>query len=126
MGVKIVIVMEVGGWNGEVLFNVVYVCRGFAVREWLDGFVCITAHQSQDMVICTGVSELEVDVLRRLHVVVLSKYICFLILFRFKILCRGFFYTRKVPIHMSIGFFSCSVCCSLLYAFVFPGGAERS
>jgi hypothetical protein len=27
MGVVIVIVMEVGGWNGEVLFNVVYVCR---------------------------------------------------------------------------------------------------
>jgi hypothetical protein len=60
MGVVIVIVMEVGGWNGEVLFNVVYVCRGFAVREGLDGFVRITAHQSQDMVNCTGVSELGV------------------------------------------------------------------
>jgi hypothetical protein len=39
MGVVIVIVMEVGGWNGEVLFNVVYVCRSsLCEKGWMDSF----------------------------------------------------------------------------------------
>jgi hypothetical protein len=61
----------------------------------------------------------------KMHVVVvLSTYVYFLSCLDLGFYAGGFFLYEEVSIHMSIDFFSCSVYCSPLYAFISPGGAE--